>query len=506
MNKPVVEQILIVGGGTAGWMCAAALAHKLSGLPIGISLIESEAIGTVGVGEATVPHIRFFNSTLGIDEAEFMRATRATFKLGIEFRDWGRLGDSYIHPFGAYGSPKDGVDFHQLWLRAQGEGTADAFDEHSLPIWMARGNRFVRPSPDPASLLSTFSYAYQFDAGLYARFLRRLAESKGVRRMEGRIVEVKQRAHDGFVTAVQLESGELVSADLFVDCSGFRSLLVGQTLQTPFHSWKHWLPCDRAIAVPCQSAGELQPLTRATARPAGWMWRIPLQHRTGNGHVYSSAHLSDDEAEQALLAQLDGAPLASPNRLRFEAGQRREQWVANCVAVGLASGFLEPLESTSIHLIQLAIGRLLELLPNGRWDPLDAAEYNRLMDLEYERIRDFLILHYCATERDDTPFWNYCRTMDLPDSLQEKIALFRERGIVARYRDGMFLEASWLAVYLGQRVQPRQHDPRAGRFDRDRLADLMATSAHNCAQAAEAMPTQREYLASIGASDLAAAA
>jgi tryptophan 7-halogenase len=501
-----LSEILIVGGGTAGWMTAAALAHKLEALPIRITLVESEEIGTVGVGEATVPHIRFFNRTLGIDEAEFMRATKATFKLGIEFRNWGQVGDSYIHPFGAYGTPFRGIDFHQLWLRAHREGLAGEIDDFSLPVQMARGNRFVHPSDNPASLLSNFSYAYQFDAGLYGRFLRRLAEAKGVRRIEGRIAEVTKGSEDGFVEAVRLESGLVIPADLFVDCSGFRSLILGQALQTPFQSWKQWLPCDRAIAMPCESSGELEPLTRATARTAGWTWRIPLQHRVGNGHVYSSAHLSDDEAERLLREVLEGAPLAEPNRLRFEAGKRQQQWVGNCVAIGLASGFLEPLESTSIHLVQLAIGRLLELLPLGGWDPLDAAEFNRLMDVEYERIRDFLILHYCATERDDSDFWNHCRTMELPDSLAGKMALFRERGVVARYRDGMFLEPSWIAVYLGQRVRPQRHDPRADSLSRTDLAALMEVTARSGRVTTEAMPSHRDFLAAIGAADLAEAA
>jgi len=506
VSSSSLSSILIVGGGTAGWMTAAALAHKLAPLPICITLVESDEIGTVGVGEATVPHIRFFNKTLGIDEAEFMRRTKATFKLGIEFRNWGALGANYIHPFGAYGAPWDGVDFHHFWRRGVDEGSAGSIEEHSLPIAMARAGRFAFPSPDPASLLSTYSYAFQFDAGLYARFLRSLAEANGVRRIEGKIVHVDQRSDNGFVQSVRLDNGTELAADLFVDCSGFRSLLVGQTLGSEWQSWKHWLPCDRAIAMPCSRIGATEPLTRSTAREAGWMWRIPLQHRTGNGHVYSSAHLSDDEAEQALVEQLDGTPLGGPNRLRFEAGKRRQQWVANCVAIGLASGFLEPLESTSIHLVQLAIGRLLEFLPVHGWDPLDAAEFNRIMALEYERVRDFLILHYCATERTDTPFWNDCRTMTLPDSLEEKIALFRERGVVARYREGMFLEPSWVAVYLGQGIVPEGYDPRAARLSSAELASRLRASAEACARAAAEMPSHDQFLERIGAAEWAEAA
>ena len=500
MQKAGIERILIVGGGTAGWMCAAALAHKLAALPVSIELVESEAIGTVGVGEATVPHIRFFNATLGIDEAEFMRATKATFKLGIEFRNWGRIGDSYIHPFGAFGVDIAGAPFLQAWLRARAEGYAPPFESISLPIAAARRDRFSRPDADPSSLYSTYSYAYQFDAGLYGQFLRRIAKAAGVTRLEGRITEVLRDGEGGDITAVRLESGAELRADLFIDCSGFRSLLLGQTMGVPFDSWAHWLPCDRAIAVPCESREGLTPYTRATAREAGWIWRIPLQHRVGNGHVYCSRFLDDDEAERVLLDQLEGSPIAAPNRLRFEAGKRRQQWSGNAVAIGLSAGFLEPLESTSIHLIQLAISRLLELLPSGPVDPGAQAEFNRSMDLEYERIRDFLILHYCATERDDTPFWDYCRTMDLPDSLAFKIELFRKRGVVVNLRHGMFLEPSWIAVYLGQRVTPGTYTPTADAISSDELRGQLAAMADACRQAADSLPSHGEFLEQIGAS------
>ena len=492
-----LQHIVVVGGGTAGWMTCAALAHKLAALPVRITLIESDAIGTVGVGEATVPHIRFFNQTLGIDEAEFMRATKATFKLGIEFRDWARLGDSYIHPFGAYGEEIAGVDFHQHWLRLHRQGSGGDFSNYSLPVQAARRGRFAAPSQHSGSLLSTYSYAYQFDAGLYGRFLRTLAEARGVRRVEGRVVDVAQDSASGDILSVRLDSGEEIAGDLFVDCSGFRGLLIDQRLGSSFQSWAHWLPCDRAIAMPCEGRGPLTPYTRASARGAGWMWRIPLQHRVGNGHVYCSSFLSDGEAEQQLLAELEGRPLAEPNRLRFEAGKRAEQWKGNCVAIGLSSGFLEPLESTSIHLIQLGIGRLLELLPLHGWDPLDAAEFNRLMNLEYERIRDFLILHYCATQRDDTPFWDHCRTMELPASLGEKMELFRQRGVVAPYREGMFLEPSWLAVYLGQRIVPERHDLRSEAVNDAELEARLASMEAACRDAAKSLPSHQDYLAQI---------
>jgi tryptophan halogenase len=499
MHGRPLRKILIVGGGTAGWMAAAALARKLAGLPVEIRVVESAEIGTVGVGEATLPHLRFFNASLGLDEADFMRSTKATFKLGIEFRNWGRIGDSYIHPFGAFGVDLAGVAFHHHWLRMRAAGDETPLGDYSLPILAARMNRFVYPSGDPAALSSTFSYAYQFDAGLYGRYLRGYAERRGAQRTEGRIVDVTLRPEDGFVSSVTLASGERLEADLFVDCSGFRGLLIEQTLEAGYEEWTRWLPCDRAIAVPCEGVPALTPYTRATAREAGWMWRIPLQHRVGNGHVYSSGFISDEDAEAALLAQLEAPPIAAPNRLRFTTGKRRRQWVKNCVAIGLSAGFLEPLESTSIHLIQLAIGRLIDFLPDLGWDPLDAHEFNRLMDLEYERVRDFLILHYCATERRDTPFWDYCRTMALPDSLLSKMELFRERGYVVNYRDGMFLEPSWIAVYLGQNINPRRYDPLSDAIPEAELAREMSGIARASRAVAERMADHREFLRAIGA-------
>ncbi|NIJ67550.1 tryptophan halogenase [Sphingomonas leidyi] len=476
-------RILVVGGGTAGWMTAAALAHKLAGTPARIVLVESAEIGTVGVGEATIPHIRHFNATLGIDEADFLAATRGTYKLGIEFVDWGRKGDSYIHPFAEFGAPIGGVPFHQQWCAARGE--AGPFEAYSLPIQAARRGRFRRPDGDP------YNYAYQFDAGLYAKFLRGYSEARGVVRREGKVIDVARDGESGFVRSVTLEGGEVLEADLFVDCSGFRGLLIEQALHAGYEEWTHWLPCDRAIALPCANVGPIAPLTRATAQDAGWTWRIPLQHRTGNGHVYASGFTSDEEALRTLLGAIAAPPMADPNRLRFVAGKRRRQWVGNVVAIGLSSGFLEPLESTSIHLIQLAIGRLLDLFPTRDWDPLDAAEFNRLMALEYERVRDFLILHYHCTERDDSEFWRHCRTMRLPDSLAYKLALFRERGVVVQYREGTFLEPSWLAVYLGQPVTPRRCDPRAGGAG---AAAAMAAMRAGIAATAEAMPAHEAAL------------
>ncbi|MBP7338696.1 MAG: tryptophan 7-halogenase [Niveispirillum sp.] len=501
MKKETVEEqsnvrVLIVGGGTAGWMAAAALSTKLAGTGISIRLVESAEIGTVGVGEATVPHIRHFNASLGFDEADFMSRTEATFKLGIEFRDWGAKGDAYIHPFAAFGRDIGGVPFHHHWTRARRAGRvpADGLDAVSLPIQAARAGRFGHPSPDPSSFFSSFSYAYQFDAGLYAAYLRAHAEARGVVRTEGKVRDVTLRP-DGQVDSVLMESGERITADLFVDCSGFRGLIIEGALKTGYEDWTRFLPCDRAVAVPCANAADPAPYTRATAREAGWMWRIPLQHRAGNGHVYCSGFIDDDTAERTLLDQLENPAQASPRRLRFTTGKRKRQWVGNCVAIGLSAGFLEPLESTSIHLIQLGIGRLLDLFPTGPdLDPLDAAEFNRLMDLEYERVRDFIILHYVATQRDDTPFWNHCRTMAIPDSLATKMELFRQRGIVTLYRDGMFLEPSWIAVYLGQNILPDHVDPRAALVPDAELDRIIALEAENCRRAASSMPTHGDIL------------
>ncbi len=464
-----ISSICIVGGGTAGWMAAAALAAKLAGLPIAITLVESDEVGTVGVGEATLPHIRAFNLALGIDEAEMMRATEATYKLGIEFCDWGRRGDRYIHPFGDFGPTTNDVPFYQYWLKLRQSGDRSRIDEYSYPVIAAEQGRFRRPSGDLDAVESTFGYAYQFDAGLYAKFLRSFAEKRGVSRTEGRVVRVVQDGETGFVRDVVLTNGTTISADLFIDCSGFRGLLIETALQSGYDDWSAWLPCNRAIAVPTQSNGALRPFTRATARTAGWQWRIPLQHRVGNGHVYCSSFISDDEAHDQLVAGLDAPMQAEPRRLSFTTGRRREFWKKNVVAIGLAGGFLEPLESTSINLIQDGITELLAVFPDKGFAARDIAEYNRRIGLHYERIRDFLLLHYVATQRDDSEMWRHFRNLRLPDSLSERIDAWRTRGHLIQYEFGLFLSPSWVAVFLGQNLVPDRHDPRVENMSVDAL-------------------------------------
>jgi tryptophan 7-halogenase len=487
-------QVVIVGGGTAGWMTAAAFAAVLKPEHRRVRVIESEEIGTVGVGEATLPHIRFFNRRLGIDERDLMAKTQATFKLGIEFVDWARVGDSYIHPFGAYGSPIKGVPFHQHWLRQAQQGNAAPFESYSLPIIAARQGNFTLPSDDPTSVLSTFGYAFQFDASLYAQYLRTFAEKHGVERIEGKVVDVRLRGEDGWIESLVLANGSTISGDLFIDCSGFRGLLIEQALKTGYDEWTRWLPCDRAVAVPSENAGPLIPYTRATAREAGWQWRIPLQHRMGNGYVYGSNFISDDEATERLLSRLEGKALAAPRLLRFVTGRRRKTWNKNCVAVGLAGGFLEPLESTSIYLIQIAVTTLIDYLSDETFDPRIVDAYNRWMEMEYDRVRDFLILHYHATERSDSPIWNYCRHMSVPDSLVHKMELFRHRGRVITYKDGLFLEPSWLAVYLGQRVMPRAHEPLADALDNAELERRLEQMRKQIEMAAVRMPPHEVFL------------
>ena len=487
MTATPIRRVVIVGGGTAGWMAATAAARFLNDGQRTITLVESDAIGTVGVGEATIPPIRAFNARLGIDEADFLRATGGTPKLGIEFVNWGAAGERYIHPFGTHGRDIEGLHFHQAWLRLRGAPGIGTIEEYAMAAVAARAGRFAPPSPDPRSPLSGLDYAYHFDAGLYAAFLRRHAEAQGAVRVEGRITGVEQDDR-GHVAALRLEGDRRVEGDLFLDCSGFRSLLLGETMGVAFEDWSHWLPCDRAIAVPTARTQPLLPYTRATAHDAGWQWRIPLQHRTGNGHVYASAFADDDVAERVLMANLDAAPTAEPRRLSFKAGRRQRLWTGNVVALGLAGGFLEPLESTSIHLIQDGISKLFALFPDMRFSDVERDEYNRLMTDQYAAIRDFIILHYAATRRDDTPFWRHVRTMALPDTLVRKIALFREKGRLFRYGDELFTLTSWVAVLLGQGIMPDGYDPIIDALDTDRVAGALRQLRGQYAALAQQLP------------------
>jgi tryptophan 7-halogenase len=490
-----VKHIVIVGGGTAGWMTAAAMAKVLLG-DFHIRLVESDDIGTVGVGEATIPQIRQFNQALEIDEDDFVRQTQATFKLGIQFVDWGRLGDSYMHGFGVLGRDRGILPFHQYWLKAHLAGKVSDIGPYGLNVVAALRGKFMRP-PDlgAESPLSSIAYAYHFDAGLYARYLRHFAEARGVRRTEGKVKETSLRPADGFIEAIVLDSGERIPGDLFIDCSGFRGLLIEQALHTGYEDWTHWLPCDRALAVPCASVGPPTPYTRSTAREAGWQWRIPLQHRIGNGYVYSSAHISDDAAADRLLANLDGAPLSDPRALRFVTGKRRKFWNRNCVAIGLAAGFMEPLESTSIHLIQSAVTLLLSFFPDQGFDPVMTDRFNQKSALDWERIRDFLILHYHANERSDTSFWNDCRAMSVPRQLRDYMELFRHSGRFYRENEELFTQISWVQVMLGQHITPRSYHPLVDLLSDADLNAFIANVGHIIEKCADAMPPHEKFIA-----------
>jgi len=495
MTDPRIRNIVIVGGGTAGWMAAAAFA-KVLGPDYAIRLIESEEIGTVGVGEATVPHLKLFNNLLEIDEIEFIRQVQGTFKLGIQFNDWGRIGDTYIHGFGTIGHDVSLLPFHQFWIKANQLGIAEDIGAYSLNTVAAPLGKFMPSATDvPAgSPLADIAYAYHFDAGRYARYLRGYAERRGVRRTEGKISQTLLRAHDGFVEAVVLESGERIDGELFIDCSGFRGLLIEQALHTGYLDFTHWLPCDRAVAVACEKVGPPTSYTRSTARDAGWQWRIPLQHRTGNGYVYSSGHVSDDEAAATLLAHLDAPAVGEPRPLRFTTGVRRKFWNRNVVALGLSSGFLEPLESTSIYMIQSGIARLLNLFPQRDFSEVVINRYNAQAVFEYERIRDFLILHYHATRRDDTPFWRQCRTMSIPDQLRENIALFRDSGRFFRNAEEMFALVSWVQVMIGQGIIPRGYHPLVDQMPERDLRKFIAGVGQVVASCVDSMPMQQAFI------------
>lgn len=495
MEDRRIRAIAIIGGGTAGWMTAAALARILGPDYARIQLVESDAIGTVGVGEATIPQINIFNRMLGINEDDFVRRTKGSFKLGIEFVDWGRLGSRYFHPFGKFGVDMNGLSFHAYWMRMAKAGKFADIEQFSLMAMAAKQRKFMRPIDAGNSPLSGIAYAFHFDAGLYALYLRELAEGMGVERTEGRIVDVSRDGESGDVASVTLESGEAIEADLFIDCSGFRGLLIGETLGVPYIDWSAHLPCNRAVAVPCAHGGDFTPFTRSTARKAGWQWRIPLQHRIGNGHVYASDYISDDEAASVLLANLDGEPLADPRFLNFTTGHRARFWERNVVSIGLSAGFMEPLESTSIWMIQTGIARLLSNFPDRDFAAADRDRYNRLMVEESEYIRDFLVLHYHATERDDSPFWDYCRTMPIPDRLAEKMRVFANSGRAFRENDELFNDTSWYAVMVGQGMQARRYDPVADHLPFEEVESRLAHIRDAVAKSADYMPPHEAFIA-----------
>jgi len=494
-NERAITRVAIVGGGSAGWMTAAMLATVLA-RNCQITLVESDAIGTVGVGEATIPPIRIFNQSLGLGEAEFLAATKGTYKLGIEFVGWGSEQSRYFHPFGPHGRAFDTVGLHHYWLAARAEGETAPLHDHSMAWALASAGKFAAPSPDPRSVMSTFDYAYHFDAGLYAACLRSLAEKRGVTRMEGKIADVALRGTDGFVEAVTLEDGREIAADLFIDCSGFAGLLIEGALHTGYDDWSNWLPCDRAVAMPCAHVDGVPPApyTRSTAREAGWQWRIPLQHRVGNGYVYCSEFMDDARAADLLSQRLDGAALGDPRPLRFTAGRRRLHWNRNVVAIGLSSGFLEPLESTSLHLIQANIAKLIALFPTLDFDSATRDEFNRIALTEMERIRDFIILHYKLNSRQDGALWRHVAAMDIPDTLALKIEHFSRHGrLIARDLD-LFAADSWLAVHVGQGNLPAAPDPLLAYRGVDGRAYLAKLRAAMQAEAQRA-PTHGQALA-----------
>lgn len=490
-----IKDIVIVGGGTAGWMTAAALSKTLH-TGYKIRVVESDQIASIGVGEATIPSIIAFNTALEIDENEFLRRTQGTFKLGIEFVNWGKLGDTYIHGFGKFGHDVGLKTFHQYWRKLYQSGEAADLGNYSINTMAPRQSKFMRSVPElGGSPLADITNAFHFDAHLYAGYLREYSEQRGVTRIEGKIVDTLLRDSDGFIEAVVLESGEKIAGELFIDCSGARGVLIEQALKTGYEDWNHWLPCNRAIAVPCEAVQPLLPLTRSTAHSAGWQWRIPLQHRLGNGHVYSSKFMSDDEATSILLDNLDGKPLADPLYIKYIPGRRRKGWNKNCVAIGLSSGFFEPIESTNIHLIYTAISRLLTLFPDRNFSQTVIDRYNDKTNFEYERIRDFIILHYKATERGDSPFWDHCRNMEIPETLQNKIDLYRQSGRLFREGDELFSETSWLQVMHGQGIRAQGYDPLVDLLPKAEIIKLVNNVGEVIRKCVDVMPTHAEFIA-----------
>ena len=489
-----IQSIVIVGGGTAGWMAAAALSNTLSREQVKITLIESDAIGTVGVGEATIPNILTFNRMLGINERDFMQATSATMKLGIEFIGWSNEKDSYLHPFGTHGADMGGLSFHQFWNRLRLAGETRKIENYSISAVAAYKNKFTLPLQDSRRAESRIAYAYQFDATRYAAFLRQYAQARGVKRVEGRVVDVKLDDERGFIESVQMDKGGRHSADFFIDCSGFRGLLIEGALNCGYEDWSHWLPCDSAATMSCKSEGDILPYTKATAREAGWQWRIPLQHRVGNGYVYSSQYTTDQAAASTLRNSLDGESTSELKQLRFKTGRRKKFWHKNCVALGLSAGFMEPLESTSIYLIQAGITKLLALFPDKSFPQVEVDEYNKILNLEFEQIRDFLILHYTTNERSGQPFWDYVRNMSIPDTLSRKIDLFKSKGQFFRYEGDLFSETSWVAVLLGQNIVPAGYNPLIDAIEIGAIKESLNSMHHSISKSVDTMPSHQEFL------------
>lgn len=493
MMQKKIKNYVIAGGGTAGWM-AAALLSKTMGSEISITLVESEMIGTVGVGEATIPPILRYNSILGVNEAEFMRETMATFKLGIEFENWKSVGHKYLHSFGHAGKDHWTAGFQHFWLAGKKRSMSTDYGDYCLEVLAANQNRFAQ-LPD-----NGLNYAYHLDASRYAAFLRKLAEQNGVVRREGKIGDVRLHAETGNIEALQLESGDVIEGDFFIDCTGFRALLMGKALHVGYDDWTHYLPCDSAVAVQTKSVGPPVPYTRSIAHDAGWQWRIPLQHRTGNGLVYCERYLGKNEAADRLLANVEGETLTDPLHIRFQTGARRKQWHKNCVVIGLAGGFMEPLESTSIHLIQKSIMRLIRLMPTTHLVDADIREFNDQTFEDMITIRDFLILHYHVTERRDSPFWRFCAEMEIPDSLQQKIDLFCESARVFRKGEELFAENSWTQVMLGQGLEPKSYHPIADKMTDDELTYFLNQIKTDASRMAARLPKHEEYISKYCAS------
>lgn len=494
LSENSIKKIVIIGGGTAGWMTAAALSKLLSHPEIDIHLVESDNIGTVGVGEATIPHIRLFNQLLGLTENEFIKKTNATFKLGIEFVDWDEIGKSYIHPFGPYGVPMEGIRFHHFWLRHKAMGSNASIDDYNLQVMAAKAGKFQRPQRIQNSPLSTIEYAFHFDASLYAMFMREFSETRGTTRIEGTVLNVNQNSETGFVESVVLENGKEVSGDLFIDCSGFRGLLIEQTLKTGYDDWSRYLPVNCAVAQASKKVSAPIPYTRATAKKAGWQWRIPLQTRTGNGHVYCSDYISDEEALQTLHLGMDSAPIGSPKFLKFKTGIRKKTWNKNVISIGLAAGFMEPLESTSIHLIQTAIARLMTNFPDKKFSSVGIDYFNKRTLLEYEQVRDFLILHYKATKRDDSEFWKYCRTMEIPETLDERIKMYESNARLNRHDDELFGDVSWFSVMHGQGLKAQGHHPAANLMPENELNQRMTDISKIWSACLNSMPSHQDFI------------